>query len=100
MISEAPVMAPGSAVHGGRPDTRPLKAATRPSQEMRPLRCAMATQITRAVAAMATAVPQITSPIGAPLAGSLPVAAAGLNNGAKLVLSGPPPVWGLPDPYY
>jgi hypothetical protein len=35
----------------------------------------MATQITRAVAVVAAAVPQITSPIGAPLAGSLEAAA-------------------------
>src|SRR3954454_3235922 len=74
MISDMPVIAPGSAVHGGSPDTRPVKSATRWSHEMRPARCAIATQITSAVAAVAAAVPQITSPIGAPLAGSLEAA--------------------------
>src|SRR2546423_6908917 len=97
MISDMPVIAPGSAVHGGSPDTRPVKSANRWSHEMRPARCAIATQITSAVAAVAAAVPQITSPIGAPLAGSLEAAA--VTSVARLVICPSPPVGRLPDPY-
>src|SRR2546423_10383014 len=97
MISEAPVIAPGSAVQAGRPETRPLEVAILRSQEMRPLRCDTATQITSAVAAMAAAVPQITSPIGAPFAGSLDAAA--VTSVARLVICPSPPVGRLPDPY-
>src|SRR5947207_3930963 len=74
MISDMPVIEPGAAVQGGSPDTRAVTTATPWSHEMRPARCAIATQITSAVAAVAAAVPQITSPIGAPLAGSLEAA--------------------------
>src|SRR5258708_5945681 len=65
-----PVIAPGRAAQDGMPDTRELKSARRCSHLMRPARCAMATQITSAVAAVAAAVPQITSRIAAPFAGS------------------------------
>src|SRR5919197_1702574 len=77
MIREPPVIAPGRAVQGGRPETRPLKPGSPPSHEMRRARCAIATQITSAVTAVATTVPQMTSPIGAPFAGALEAANAG-----------------------
>src|SRR5919198_5628696 len=70
-------MAAGSAAQGGIPDTLLLKPARRPSQVIRPARWAIATQITSAVSAVAAPVPQITSLIGAPLAGSVPAASAG-----------------------
>ena len=78
------MIADGSAAHPGRPLTRSLKPASRPSQVMRPERCDIATQITSAVSAVATPVPKRTSPIGAPLAGSEPDAAS--SNPAVMVI--------------
>ena len=77
-------MPAGSAAQPGSPDTRSLKPATRPSQVIRPARWAIATQITSAVTAVATPVPQSTSPIGAPRAGSLPPAATVVRIPARI----------------